>query len=123
MSRYSSRRASAEQEHAESPLQRRPEAPLLSTRLDVTNESGQVPLLINRDAILLRTSKETLERKPGGANSSYTVPPGAHRQVNVRFGVATLAPGESLQLILDQAFTPATGGDRIPVPALALVKR
>jgi len=75
--------------------------------LDVTNSSS-TPLVIDRDALVLKTPRDTLKREPGGASSAYTVPPGEHHQVNVRFLLGTILDGETVELVLDRAFTPTS---------------
>lgn len=90
--------------------------------VDVKNQSSNMPLLVDRDAIKLKTSRGTLDRKPGGASNTYTVAPGSHREVNVRFAVDGLPTGETVELLLDRAIFPAAGGERIAAPPVTLVR-
>lgn len=87
----------------------------------VTN-LGQVPLVINRDAMVLKTAHRVLKRVEGGSSTSYTVPPGGRQQVNARYEVGLITTGETVQLSFDEAIVDTTG-TRVVSPPIALTKQ
>lgn len=89
--------------------------------LDVANQS-KAPLVVDRDAIVLKTPRATLARESGGLAHSYVLAPGGHQQVNVRFLLGSIADGETVSLVLDRAITPASGGAPIAVPDFTFKK-
>jgi hypothetical protein len=88
--------------------------------LEVINPS-MAPLMVNRDAMVLKTSREVLKREPGGASSVYTLMPAGHHRVNLKFMLGSIAAGETVQLAFDQAIT-QLGGGAVPVPPLTFIK-
>ncbi len=86
----------------------------------VTNQ-GQIPLIVNRDAIVLKTSHGPLRRTAGGAVSAYTVPPGSRQQINLRYEVSLVIAGETVHLAFDEAIVD-TMGARVGAPSIALIK-
>jgi hypothetical protein len=83
--------------------------------------NGNSPMVIDRDAIVLVTRTGPRTRLPGGIAHSYTVEPGAAREVNVRFDWRGLAPGDTVQIKLDTALT--IFGKPIPIAPLEIVVR
>jgi hypothetical protein len=76
----------------------------------------QEPLVILRDQILLRTPRGTLRREPGGLSDTYTVAPGGAHDVNVRFALDQLMPGESVEVLFDRALL--IRGASLPIPPM-----
>lgn len=82
------------------------------TVLNLTQE----PLVILRDQILLKTPRGILYREPGGLSATYTVPPGGAHDVNVRFALDPLIPGESVEVLFERALL--IRGAVLPMPAM-----
>ena len=87
----------------------------------VTNQ-GQVPLVVNRDAMVIKTSHGVLKRVAGGATAAYTVAPGGRQQINLRYEVGLVIPGETVQLSFDEAIADLAG-TRIAAPPIALTRQ
>jgi hypothetical protein len=82
-------------------------------KLEVINYS-QCVILVDRDRVLLTTANVDRTRVPGGIASLYTIPPGGHHAVNVKFKLDNLHKGERAAIRLDEAVT-APNGQYLPV--------
>ena len=60
-------------------------------------------MVVQRDAIVLRTDKAERRREPGGLETVYTLPPGGAHNVNVRFNLLDLQPEQEFHVDLSQA--------------------
>ncbi len=71
--------------------------------LDVFNKTDY-PMTVLRDAFLLSTtSRGTRSRLPGGVAHVYVIPPGGVHEVNLRFDLHDLHPGEQALLLSQDA--------------------
>ena len=82
-------------------------------KLDVYNASPD-SMVIQRDAITLHEPRGIRMRMQGGIGKTYVVPPGGRHAVNVRFDLAKLTPGDSVQLFFDGAFIVGPGPVQVP---------
>ena len=71
-------------------------------RFTVVN-TGHTPIIVNRDAVTLRTPTLELARVPGGRRSFWIVKAGERRLVICRFDMSGLAEGETVELMLNDA--------------------
>ncbi len=71
-------------------------------KFSVLNLSSQ-PMVVLRDQITLQTPYGTRARKSGGVASTYNVAAGAAQDVNVRFAMGDLAPGDVVEVRFEQA--------------------
>lgn len=82
--------------------------------LDVKNVGTQT-LLVDRDAIEMITPLgERRLREPGGAATSYTIPPMSAHHVNVRYEMSTVQQGDVVRLDLTKALQ-LPGGATVPL--------
>ena len=82
--------------------------------LDVKNVGAQT-LLVDRDAIELITPLgERRLREPGGAATSYTIPPMSAHHVNVRYDMSTVQSGDVVRLDFAKALQ-LPGGATVPL--------
>lgn len=78
-------------------------------------------MVVSRDQIVLTTSRGMRQRKPGGSESFYTLPPGGEHAVNVRFSFADLPVGETVGVAFDRALL--IGGNPLPEPIAPIALR
>ena len=69
----------------------------------IVHNLSNVPLVILRDNVLLRTPVGIRRRAPGGLSHVYNVPPGGAHELNVKFDLSGLAPGDHLEVQFEQA--------------------
>jgi len=87
-------------------------------KLSVFNLTGG-SLVVLRDAIVMSTAHGVRNRKPGGVDHVYTVPPKGAHDVNVRFSFEGLKEGETVKVMFDKALLV---DDRpLPMPPLSLL--
>jgi hypothetical protein len=69
-------------------------------------------MVVDRDAVRLGTNGGSRGRLPGGADSTYTIPPGGAHDVNVKFDLSGLSEGEEVSVQFGSAIHVAG----LPVP-------
>jgi hypothetical protein len=78
-------------------------------KLEVVNYS-QCVILVDRDRVTLTSDAGWRhERIPGGFNSLYTIMPGGHHAVNVKFKLDYLQKGQHVAISFDGAVVAQTG--------------
>jgi hypothetical protein len=87
-------------------------------KLTVTNDSA-LPLVVDRDAIVLATPEAVEPRKRGGYATVYSLQPGSAHEVNVRFDLKAVRHGEPVEINFDHALFAA--GQPVSVPPLVFV--
>jgi hypothetical protein len=87
-------------------------------KLEVVNY-GYYPIVIDRDRVVLFTAGGPRTRVAGGAASVYTVPPGGHHALNVRFKLGGIRSGERVALSVAGAVS--INGQPLVVPPLEFV--
>jgi|SRR5437660_12912302 len=86
-------------------------------RLEVINYS-QCVILVDRDRVTLTSDAGwRRERIPGGAGSLYTIIPGGHHAVHVKFKLDDLQKGQRVAISFDGAVVAQTG-QPLPVSPL-----
>jgi hypothetical protein len=88
-------------------------------KLEVVNY-GQYPIMVNRDQVVLMTPEGARNRVPGGWGTLYTIPPGGHHALNVRFKLGGIHGGDRICINLGSAVTYLNGAP-VPVPPLEFV--
>jgi hypothetical protein len=73
-------------------------------KFSVENLSNET-MVLDRDRVFLSTPKDTVARLPGGAAHTYTLPPGAAHDLNVRFDLSSLEKGTRVEVQFDRALT------------------
>ena len=87
-------------------------------RLEVVNY-GQLPVVIDRDRVVMFTAGGPRTRVPGGFGNVYSVPPGGHHALNVRFKLGGIRPGERVAIGLAGAVM--LNGQPLMIPPLEFV--
>jgi hypothetical protein len=83
----------------------------------VVNASDK-PLVILRDEVILATPKGRRRRLSGGIAHRYTVPPSGAQDVNLRYDLSFLEPGDRLYIHFDHALV--IGGERIDIDPIVI---
>jgi hypothetical protein len=87
-------------------------------KLEVINY-GQWPIVVDRDHVVLFTAGGPRTRVPGGLGSVYSVPPGGHHALNLRFKLGGIHAGERVAVGLAGAVT--LNGQPLMIPPLEFV--
>lgn len=87
-------------------------------KLEVVNY-GPAPIVVDRDRVVLFTADGPRRRLPGGAGTVYTVEPGAHHALDVRFKLRGIRAGERVAVSLAGAVS--LDGQPLMVPPLEFV--
>lgn len=87
-------------------------------KLEVVNY-GRAPIVVDRDRVVLFTSRGARAHVAGGAGTIDYVPPGGRHAVNVRFELGGIQTGERVTLSLAGAVT--SNGQPLVVPPLEFV--
>ncbi|HXU70181.1 MAG TPA: hypothetical protein VN947_12680 [Polyangia bacterium] len=87
-------------------------------KLEVVNY-GRAPIVVDRDRVVLFTSRGARAHVDGGVDTVDWVPPGGHHAVNVRFDLGNLRTGERVAISLAGAVT--LDGRPLSVPNLEFV--
>jgi hypothetical protein len=86
-------------------------------KFSVLNVSG-APMVVLRDQIVLVTPLGVRARSSGGMSSTYNIAPGTAHDVNVRFDLSDLAPGDVVQVRFETALL--VGGKPIAIEPIVL---
>jgi hypothetical protein len=87
-------------------------------RLEVVNY-GPLPIVIDRDRVVMFTAGGPRTRVPGGFGNVYSVPPGGHHALNVRFKLGGIRAGERVAIGLAGAVM--LNGQPLMIPPLEFV--
>lgn len=87
-------------------------------RLEVVNY-GYYPIVVDRDRVVMFTAGGPRQRVPGGLGSVYTVQPGGHHALNVRFKLGGIHAGERVAISVAGAVS--QNGQPLMVPPLEFV--
>lgn len=86
-------------------------------KFSVLNVSG-APMVVLRDQIVLVTPLGVRARSSGGVSSTYNIAPATAHDVNVRFDLSDLAPGDVVQVRFETALL--VGGRPITIEPIVL---
>jgi hypothetical protein len=87
-------------------------------KLEVINY-GSLPIVVDRDRVVMFTARGPRTRVVGGLGTIYSVPPGGHHALNVRFKLGGIHAGERVAIALAGAIT--LDGQPVMVPNLEFV--
>lgn len=87
-------------------------------KLIVVNTSEK-PLVILRDELILATPKGRRRRLTGGISHSYKVAPSSAQDVNVRYDLSYLEPGDRISIHFDRALL--IGGEAVEIEPIVMV--